>query len=309
MLKVGLELWKYVVQARTIKGSMQLSKAKIEKNSRKGGEVALKSELSPIRVFTVSYINSLAMFDVAIWRRFYISCFIDGGPFGEICYEYEIRPNMAKHLRRLESLKIVFIIDDSGSMKTPIRDEPRTRWAKSCEIVKTLLKFCLIFHPEGVDIQFINGRRFSKVKEHTVVDQIYEKPPTGYTPLVPILEKINQEHKSHDPNIQLLLFIVTGGQPTDKYGNSDVSAFDNLLKMCSKDRICVSFIICTDDRQCVAYLDKWDTTMANITVTDDFCIERAKLYERLNQHNYSFTLGDYLVRMLVGATIPDILGW
>ena len=99
---------------------------------------------------------------------------------------------------------------------------------------------------------------------------------------------------------------MADGRLTHQCCDSNFHALENRLIMRSNDPIYVSFIICTDDRSFVAYLDKWDTTMANITVTDDFCIERAKLYERLNQENCSFTLGDCLVRMLVGAIIPDI---
>jgi hypothetical protein len=65
----------------------------------------------------------------------------------------------------------------------------------------------------------------------------------------------------------------------------------------------VSFLICTDNQASVAYLNEWDKIMANVDVIDDFHIERDKIRQR---SNCDFTLGDYLVKLLVGAIVPDI---
>ena len=212
---------------------------------------------------------------------------------------------MVPRLIELGVFKIRVVIDDSGSMKTPITGEPLTRWAKSCEIVKMLLKFCLIFHSDGIEIRFINSRKIFKIKASFEVDQIYLSAPSGYTPLVPILNEIIQEHRSSEDSYKkLLLFVVTDGQPTDKYGNPDVRALENFMEQRPEDTIYVTLIVCTDDRAGVAYLNDWDTKM-NVSVINDFHIEREKLYQRLDPYRFSFSIGDYLVKMLIGAIFPD----
>lgn len=214
---------------------------------------------------------------------------------------------MVPYLEALSDFKIVIICDDSGSMKTPIQSKTFTRWTKQCNYVKQLLQFCLLFNPEGVDIHFLNGTTFRQVKESAVVDQIFRIPPNGYTPLVPILERVIEEHESsRDSHKKLLLLVGTDGEPTNHWGDSDVSALEHLMmEKRPVDAIYVSFLVFTDKQDSVAYLARWDQKMANVSITDDFYIEREKCYGRLNSHSCSFSLGDYLVKMLVGAIFPD----
>jgi hypothetical protein len=73
------------------------------------------------------------------------------------------------------------------------------------------------------------------------------------------------------------------------------------------DTTYVSFLLCTDDPVCVNYLHKWDRdrTMPNIDVTDNFLREREKIREHRG-HDYHFSYADYVVRVLVGAIVPEI---
>jgi hypothetical protein len=111
-------------------------------------------------------------------------------------------------------------------MQTPIQDTQRTRWDKLCEFVKRLLKFCVIFNPDGIDIYFLNRRKFPKVKDPAVVDQIFQRLPIGYTPLVPVLKEIFESEMAGDK--KLLVFVATDGGPTDKDANLNVHELERL---------------------------------------------------------------------------------
>lgn len=216
---------------------------------------------------------------------------------------------MAEYLRKLQDFRCLIVCDDSGSMKTPIQGTERTRWDKLCEFIKMILKFCLIFNSNGIDIHFLNGRKFLKVKDLAVVDQIFQTPPSGYTPLVPILKEIFESQAVHHESDKkkLLVFVATDGRPTDKNGDSNVAELENLMnKIRQTETTYVSFLLCTDDRYCIDYLKEWDTKMVNVAVTDDFHTERDKIRRRCNQYDSDFTLGDYLVKLLVGAIVPEI---
>ena len=59
-------------------------------------------------------------------------------------------------------------------------------------------------------------------------------------------------------------------------------------------------LVSTDDLMYVEYLNGWDQTMNNVDVTDDFHTEREQV-RRYRGETYPFTLGDYIVKALVGA--------
>jgi hypothetical protein len=220
----------------------------------------------------------------------------------KVCCEFEIRPRLIELLRKLRDFNTTIVCDDSGSMQTPIQDTQRTRWDKLCEFVKRLLKFCVIFNPDGIDIYFLNRRKFPKVKDPAVVDQIFQRLPIGYTPLVPVLKEIFESEMAGDK--KLLVFVATDGGPTDKDANLNVHELERLMRKTRQTNTThVSFLICTDNQASVAYLNEWDKIMAHVDVIDDFHIERDKIRQR---SNCDFTLGDYLVKLLVGAIVPDI---
>jgi hypothetical protein len=237
----------------------------------------------------------------------FIADFVVDSAIRKISYELDLQKVMAERLGKLRDFEIVIVCDDSGSMLTPVDGTQNTRWDELCSIVKSILKIGVIFDSNGVDIYFLNRGSFLKVKDPKVVDQVFETPPSGYTPLVPVLNEIFQSTLSHrGRDKKLLVFIATDGVPTDKDGNPNVDELEQIVREKRQlDTTFISFLLCTDDPVSVEYLNEWDRTMPNVDVTDDFHTEREKI-RRYRGQNYSFSRGDYVVKALVGAIDPEI---
>ncbi|CAM4762944.1 unnamed protein product [Rotaria magnacalcarata] len=220
----------------------------------------------------------------------------------EITLKYEIRQELGEHLRGLEDYEIIVVCDDSGSMKTTVDGTNRTRWDELCEIVKIILEIGVVFDSSGVDLFFLNRRSFSNVKDPEQVNQIFSNQPRGYTPLVSALQNIFQlpaTRRGYDKKV--LIFIATDGAPTDDNGNINVQDLEHVMNVVHQiETTHVMFLLCTDDPTCVAYLNEWKNTMANVDVTDDYRTERDKV-QRRHGLNAPFSIGDYIVKALVGA--------
>jgi hypothetical protein len=224
-----------------------------------------------------------------------------------IARKYEIKKTMADRLLILQDFEIVIVCDDSGSMKTPVDGTQRTRWNELCSIVKIIIEIGVVLDSNGVDMYFLNRGSFCNVKDPRVVEQAFGPRPTGYTPLVPVLKTIFESSLAdRGRDKKLLVFVATDGIPTDEDGNGNVPELEYLMREKRQvETTYVSFLICTDDPTCVNYLNEWDRTMANVDVTDDFNTERNKIWQ-CQGHDYPFTLGDYVVKALVGAVDPEI---
>jgi hypothetical protein len=214
---------------------------------------------------------------------------------------------MADYLLKLRDFEIIIVCDDSGSMTTKVNNTEATRWDKLCSIVKVLIEIGVIFDSNGVDIHFLNRNKFLKVKNPKDVELAFAKPPGGFTPLVPVLKKIFESplaRRGRDK--KLLVFVATDGEPTDEDGNSMVSELKHLMEETRQSETTyVSFLVCTDETDRIDYLSEWDRTMLNVDVTDDFHTETEKI-RKCQDNNFPFTYGDYIVKALVGAIIPNI---
>jgi hypothetical protein len=238
----------------------------------------------------------------------FYSDFIVDTPLCKVFREYEIEPKMAKYLPQLHNFEIVCVCDDSGSMNTTVDGTDRTRWDELCSIIKIIVRIGVIFDSNGVDIYFLNRSPILGVKDPTVIGQAFQIPPSGFTPLVPILNEIFQSQLPRcGSDKKLLVFVATDGQPTDKDNKTNVPELEHLmLEKRQPDTTYVSFIVCTDDAASVKYLRKWDKTMQHVDVTDDFRTERDIIRRCKKQKDYPFSFGDYVVKALVGAIVPEI---
>ena len=215
---------------------------------------------------------------------------------------------MAERLRKLRDYEIVIVCDDSGSMKTPVDNTPRTRWDELCSIVKMVIRIGVIFDSNGVDIHFLNRESYVNVTNPETVDKAFEKPPRGFTPLVPVLNRIFESRLADQGrDKKLLVFVATDGAPTDGNGNEVIDELERCMKETRRaDTTHVSFLLCTDEPACVRYMAKWDREMKNVDVTDDFNTERNTIRKNPKNKDLAFSHGDYIVKALVGAIDPEM---
>ena len=107
-----------------------------------------------------------------------------------LSYKFNIHEHLRQYLLQLWNFEIVIVCDDSGSMMTPIDSTMKTRWEQLHEIVRKIVQIAVIFDSNGVDIYFLNGDEYLRIKNPADVDHAFTRTPRGYTPLVPVLRKI-----------------------------------------------------------------------------------------------------------------------
>ena len=229
--------------------------------------------------------------------------FIVDASIRDIARDFDIRNDMAERLRQLRDFEIVIVCDDSGSMKTPVDGTQRTRWNELCDIVKIVIRIGVMFDSNGVDIYFLNRQSYLNVKDPKTVDEAFEKPPSGFTPLVPVLSRIfksNLAERGRDK--QLLVLVATDGIPTDDKGNEVIDELEYAMQTTRRvETTYVSFLLCTDESICVNYMREWDRRMTNVDVTDDYHTEKKRIQECQNRNDFHFSYGDYVIKALVGA--------
>ncbi len=217
-----------------------------------------------------------------------------------LAVEYDINKMFKDALWQINEKHIIVLCDDSGSMNTQVDGTKTTRWNELCKAVNEILKFAMIFDPIGMDIHFLNRPGVKSVTSVQQIENIFSSPPNGLTPLVSKLESITQQYK-HIPYGKLLI-IATDGEPSDDSAPSynKLSAhIDNMTKQGYN----ISFLICTDRDEQVAYLNAFDKKYSAIDVVDDYITESNEVKSKQGRR-FKFSYGDYLVKLLVGSVDP-----
>jgi len=238
--------------------------------------------------------------------------------YKSIIQKYEINTYFSQKLQILNSYKIVFVFDDSGSMNTILQDSPlnnksaslanATRWDELKYFANISIEIASLFNRNGCDIYFLNRFNLSpikNIKDPIQLEQYFQDKPKGFTPLAQVFRSVL---KDNSMNVlgekKLLIIIATDGEPTDMNGQVNISEFKRCLK--EKPKHCHTTIVaCTDDDASVSYLNKWDRKISNLDVVDDYRSERNEVL-KVRGKNYSFSFGDYVVKSLIGSIDPEL---
>ncbi|CAM4854505.1 unnamed protein product [Rotaria socialis] len=107
--------------------------------------------------------------------------------YEDFTHRYAINKNFATKLHQLRGYEIVFICDDSDSMKNPIvckdfssrQQEETTRWEQLKNIVSIVVDLASTLDPDGVDVYFLNRRPALNVRSSKELTNIFATPPNG----------------------------------------------------------------------------------------------------------------------------------
>jgi len=232
--------------------------------------------------------------------------------FRALAQRYEISDYFASKLKQLEGWEIVLILDDSGSMNTPLAQQQggafaqsQTRWTELKQTVSIIIDIASVMDKDGVDLYFLNRATVTGVTSSEQVAGVFAAPPAGLTPTTPVLQHVLQAKKQVAAEKRVLVIIATDGAPTNQRGEVDIAGLKHVLQA-ERDptRFHVQFIACTDDDSSVAYLNEWDNTLPNVDVIDDYQSERAEILKAKGS-NFRFAYGDYIVKALLGSIDPE----
>jgi len=233
--------------------------------------------------------------------------------FRALAQRYEISDYFASKLRKLEGWEIVLILDDSGSMNTPLDSQPsggafgksQTRWSELKQTVEIIIDIASVMDKDGLDLYFLNRATVTGVSSSAQVANVFAAPPAGLTPTTPVLRHVLQTKKAVSAEKRVLVIIATDGAPTNAQGEVDIAGLKHVLQA-ERDptRFHVQFIACTDDPSTVSYLSQWDRELPNVDVSDDYKSERAEIL-KAKGNNFSFSYGSYVVKALLGSIDPE----
>jgi hypothetical protein len=112
--------------------------------------------------------------------------------------------------------QIVFVLDDSGSMNTPVNIPQEdgsviriTRWKELEGSVIDAFSLIIGLCPNGVDIHFLNRESILGVKSIDQIKQAFKTPSNGNTPLFATLKKIKNLYIGK----QISITVWTDGEP------------------------------------------------------------------------------------------------
>jgi hypothetical protein len=128
------------------------------------------------------------------------------------------------------------------------------------------------------------------------LQSVFAQLPAGGTPLVGCLRHIFHE-KAQVPKNQVLLVVITDGEPTD--GSRD--DLFNVLKNKPK-KFHVSFAECTDQAEDMEYLDLWDGLIPNFDNTEDYREELNRV-KTVQGPQFKFDYIDYVVKILMATFV------
>lgn len=231
--------------------------------------------------------------------------------FRVLAERFGLRSDFVAKLRQLEGFEIVIVCDDSGSMGTPLNDQPindafgrrPTRWEELRSFVEITAEVATCLDPTGVDIKFMNRPGMNNVATIEAVRGLFGPPPDGGTPTCAVLEALFAEKAATLRERKMLVVLCTDGEPSAHNGVDGRKAFYDIVKG-RPAGVYMSIVACTDDDGAVGFLDKLDRGVAGVDVVDDYRSE-AKQIRKVQGAGFAFSFGDYVVKSLLGPVDPS----
>lgn len=223
--------------------------------------------------------------------------------FFQLCQQYEIRQETIDKIYLLNMCDIVIVADDSGSMRQRTFGN-QTRWTQLKNTISICTEIINCINSSTVDLCFVNryNEYYNNIKSFQEIDAIFHRrEPCGLTPLVFVLDQILKRKKWSK---KLLILIVTDGEPTDfnidatKTSNESINGFKKIL-MEKDDNVYINILACTDDKESMKYLNKWDKEIKNLDVIEGYLSERNQILSKGKVENFSF--GEYVIKALIGS--------
>lgn len=194
---------------------------------------------------------------------------------------------------------VVLLCDDSGSMRTVIRDPitgvNTTRWLEMKRMVSIIVNIVASISHEGTSIYFLNQPQLLQIHNPSELEESFSKEPFGSTPLITTLKKIYEKKAEITDHKKMLIVVITDGEPSD--GNNR-TLYNTLI---NKDKdIHISFAKCTDKTEDMKYLDNWDGLIIDFDTTDDFRDELARV-KALKGDKFKYDYVDYVIKILLAT--------
>ncbi|AYV76840.1 MAG: hypothetical protein Barrevirus1_62 [Barrevirus sp.] len=234
--------------------------------------------------------------------------------FNQLVKQHELTKKVADDLQRvLTTCEIVLLCDDSGSMNSQISEEgadpfnPKktTRWLELKKLAAALIDIITATNPEGLDIYFLNRDTVFGVNNMANLSATFSVLPNGSTNITAKLQEIYIDKRDKlTENKQLLILVITDGEPTDNTSNPRQNLYDQIRKLTNLGNIHISFAECTDQEEDMDYLDVWDNKLRNFDNTEDYRDEVRRV-KAANGQAFKFDYTDYVIKILLATFVKS----
>jgi len=214
----------------------------------------------------------------------------------------------------LTRVKVVMLVDDSGSMGSKIVEpgaqinlfssqNQKTRWMEAQQAAITLVNMVTAIPNEyGFDVWFLNRGKVLNVSKPSDLEAMFMNPPSSGTPLNGTLNTIFNTYSNLTNNsIHVLLLTLSDGEPSDVNGNINVLV--NTLNA-KPPLFHVSLIECNDNEEEMAFMDSLDGKVFNFHNSDDYRLELARVKSQQG-NNFKYTYTDYIISAVLSTFIPS----
>ena len=224
-----------------------------------------------------------------------------GGKVENMQNELDVPEMIVRDLLSVAGADIVVIADDSGSMGAVANYVTRsTRWTELKDTLQKLAHMLLVVdHSDGFHIQFLNDPTWHEIRSSQQVETLFQgRPPKGRTPLAERLRPLlngSWHPKGHGAETDLLLLIMTDGEPSD-------CAFQELRQMVKAKHSSVycTFMMCTEEDDVVERYNKSLDRIPGVDITDDYLSEKKEVERLGNRLNY-YT---WMAKAVLGGKMP-----
>lgn len=220
-----------------------------------------------------------------------------------------VRERFSSRLKSIQGSRIVFILDDSGSMNAPSDDlktdeyggtsnQMLTRWEELQQFVRDAIDVYGTLSEGGVDFYFLNRPAVLSVRVFEQIEACFREKPTrnDLTPLSATLQTVLHDTDKTDAR-KIVINIVTDGSPRSMDGTDSLSTFRQILGRISH-RTFVNIRLCTDEDDIVEQYNSIDSGLHRIDVNDDY---RSEAKEVKKKKKIDMTRGEYLLKCTIGA--------
>jgi len=214
----------------------------------------------------------------------------------------------------LTRVKVVMLVDDSGSMGSKIVEpgaqmnlfssqNQKTRWMEAQQAAFTLVNMLTAIPNEyGFDVWFLNRGKVLNVSKPSDLEAMFMNPPSGGTPLNSTLNNIFSTYSNLTSNsVHVLLLVLSDGEPSDVNGNINVliNSLNNKPSLFH-----VSLIECNDNEEEMAFMDSLDGKIFNFHNSDDYRLELSRVKSQQG-NNFKYTYTDYIIGAVLSTFIPS----
>jgi hypothetical protein len=224
-------------------------------------------------------------------------------PCIQLAQRWDVAPQFQRFLKELYNYKIVLICDDSGSMNMQTNYGER-RWDELYRFVETAFGVTEFIRQGYLDVHFLNRGSLYGIAELRQIKEVFDRAPSGGTPLVPALRRVLCETYQNTAKGRIII-IATDGEPTDNNGYSNINELKKVLLYERSHQDYVTFLACTDDDSAIGYLNQWDSEIPRVDVVDDYQSEKKEVKQAQGVH-FPFSYGDYILKTMLGSAIPEL---